>query len=79
MGEAKTKGASSSRAKGTLPVSQKLALSVSEVALVCGISTSLVRKLVAQGVLPRVPHTDRVLIARASVERWVNTAEGSAA
>jgi excisionase family DNA binding protein len=59
-----------------VPASQKLALSVSEVAEIVGISTSLVRRLVNDGVLPRVPHTDRVLIARTAVERWV---EGSAA
>jgi excisionase family DNA binding protein len=75
MKGATTKGRSSVR---PVPVESKLALSVSEVADICGISTSLVRKLVARGVLPRVPHTERVLIARTAVERWVNDEAGAA-
>lgn len=71
------------KVKGTgrtaVPASEKLALSVPEVAQIVGISTSSVRRLIADGVLPRVPHTERVLVARTAVERWVNQTEGSAA
>jgi excisionase family DNA binding protein len=59
-----------------VPTHLKLALSVREVADLCSISTPTVRRLVAEGVLPRVPHTERVLIARTAVQRWV---EGDAA
>jgi excisionase family DNA binding protein len=59
------------RKQGAIPAHLKLALSVREVADLCSISTPTVRRLVAEGVLPRVPHTERVLIARTSVERWV--------
>jgi excisionase family DNA binding protein len=52
---------------------------VNDVADLVGISTSSVRRLIADGVLPRVPHTERVLVARTAVERWVNQTEGSAA
>ena len=55
-----------------VPTHLKLALSVREVAEMCSISTS-VDKLIAQGVLPRVPHTGRVLVPRSAVERWVNS------
>jgi len=54
-----------------VPTHLKLALSVREVADLCSILTPTVRRLVAEGVLPRVPHTERVLIARTAVERWV--------
>ena len=56
-----------------MPPAGKLALSVQDVAAVCGISQSAVRKLVREGVLPRVPHTDRLLVARTAVERWVES------
>ena len=57
-----------------MPAAEKVALSVQDVSQLCGISQSLVRKLVRDGVLPRVPHTDRLLIARTAVERWVESA-----
>lgn len=56
-----------------VPTHLKLALSVREVAEMCSISTTSVDKLIAQGVLPRVPHTGRVLVPRTAVERWVNS------
>ena len=55
-----------------VPTHLKLALSVREVAEMCSISVTTVDKLIAQGVLPRVPHTGRVLVPRSAVERWVN-------
>lgn len=54
-----------------VPVHLKVALSVREVALLTGTSEWTVRRLLDQGVLPRVPYTERTLIARIAVERWV--------
>jgi excisionase family DNA binding protein len=64
------------RPESQVPRHLKIALSVQDVAALCSISTPTVRRLVAEGVLPRVPHTERVLIPRSAVERWV---EGAAA
>ena len=55
----------------------KLAYSVPEVAVMVGLSAPAVRRLVARGVLARVPHTQRLLIARVELERWVGSDDGS--
>ena len=56
-----------------VPIHEKLALSVPEVAELVGLSDPTVRRLVKQGHLARVPHTERVLVARKEVERWVTS------
>lgn len=55
----------------------KLAYSVPEVAAMVGLSEPAVRRLVARGVLTRVPHTERLLIARVELERWVGSGDGT--
>ncbi len=55
----------------------KLAWSVKETADMICISPSSVYELVRIGVLPRVPHTGRVLIPRSAVEAWVNSGVAS--
>lgn len=42
-----------------------------EAAELTSCSESTIRSLVDQGVLARVPHTGRVLIARKELDRWV--------
>lgn len=65
------------------PAHLKLALNAADAGdLVGGISETSIRRLVEQGHLARVPHTDRLLIARIELERWVASGrpgEGSAA
>lgn len=56
-----------------VPVHLKLALSVGEAAAMIGLSQSSIRRLVADGHLRTVPFTDRVLIARAELERYVTS------
>jgi excisionase family DNA binding protein len=60
--------------KGVVVVGvRRLALDVSEVAELLGVSEWLVRKLVADGELPRVAGVgDRILVPRRGLERWVN-------
>lgn len=65
-----------------VPVHLKLALSADEAGVMVGLSPASVRRLVVAGVLARVPHTDRLLIARAELERYVTstmTAQAGAA
>lgn len=62
-----------------MTVTDKLALSVPEAAELVSLSDSAVRRLIAEGTLARVPDTDRVLVARAELERWVNSTMGGAA
>lgn len=50
---------------------QPLVLSVTEVATVMRVSKRSVETWVAEGVLPKMPHTGRVLIPRQFVENWV--------
>ena len=57
-----------------MPLAEKLALSVAEAGQLVGLAPSSIRRLVNDGVLARVPHTDRVLIARRELDRWVNSA-----
>lgn len=64
-----------------VPIEQRLALSIPQAGELVGLSARTVRRLVDSGVLARVPHTERVLIARAELERWVTSTmqQGSAA
>jgi len=58
---------------------EKLALSAAEAGeLVGGLSEKTIRNLVRDGKLARVPDTDRLLIARAELERWVTSTMGEA-
>lgn len=57
----------------SIPLQDRLAVSVPEAGELVGLSSPAVRRLVDQGVLARVPHTDRVLIARAELDRWVTS------
>lgn len=57
----------------TIPIHLRLALTVPQSAAMVGISDTSIRRLIAQGVLATVPHTDRVLIARVELERWVTS------
>ncbi len=56
-----------------MTVAEKLALNAAEAAELVGVSESTIRHLVRDGKLKRVPDTDRLLIARAELERWVNS------
>lgn len=62
-------------ATSTVPVHLKAALSVSEVTELVGLSDKAIRRLVATGVLRRVPHTSRLLISRAELDRWLHEME----
>lgn len=55
-----------------MAIGDKLALSVAEAAELVGLSETSIRRLVAAGTLPRVPHTERVLIPRLALEEYVN-------
>ena len=57
----------------TIALADKLALSVGEAGQLVGLAPSSIRRLIAEGVISRVPGTDRVLIARRELERWVNS------
>lgn len=57
----------------SVPVHLKLALSLPEAGEMIGLSDTAVARLVEQGYLARVPHTHRVLIARAELERFVTS------
>ena len=54
-----------------IPLTEKLALTPSEVEALTGISERHVRECVKQGVVRRVPHTSRILIARVELDRWL--------
>lgn len=54
-----------------VPVWFKTGLSVAEAAAMSSQSEANIRRLVARGVLARAPHTDRVIIARAELDRWL--------
>lgn len=56
-----------------VPLNERLALSPAEAGSLLGVSESLVRRLINDGVLARVPHTERVLIARTELERFVTS------
>lgn len=56
-----------------VPFSERLAFSAAEAGSLIGASESLVRRLVAEGKLARVPHTERLLIPRAELERFVTS------
>lgn len=56
-----------------VPVHLKLAWSIEEAAAMVGLSDRTIRKLVADGVIAKVPNTDRLLIARVELARWVNS------
>lgn len=55
-----------------MAIGDKLALSVSEAAKLVSLSESSIRRLIADGILARVPHTERVLVPRTSLEAYVN-------
>lgn len=61
------------RAVPTVPVHLKAALSVPEITEMVGLSAPAVYRLVERGVLARVPHTSRLLVARAELDRWVTS------
>lgn len=56
-----------------VPTHLKLALSIPEAAEMVSLSEASLRRLVNEGVLARVPHTERVLIARAELDRYVTS------
>lgn len=56
----------------SVPTHLKIAVGPAEAGeLVGGVSASTINRLIERGVLARVPHTDRVLIARSELDRWV--------
>ena len=61
-----------------MTVTEKLALNATEAAELVGVSEKTIRILVRDGKLARVPDTDRLLIARAELERWVTSTMGAA-
>ena len=61
-----------------MTVAEKLALNAAEAAELVGVSEKTIRILVRDGKLARVPDTDRLLIARAELERWVTSTMGEA-
>jgi excisionase family DNA binding protein len=61
-----------------MTVAEKLALNAAEAAELVGVSEKTIRILVRDGKLARVPDTDRLLIARAELERWVTSTMGKA-
>lgn len=63
----------SSRTARQIPLSERLAFSAAEAGSLLGVSESLVRRLVREGKLARVPHTERLLIARTEIERFVGS------
>jgi len=54
-------------------VTDKIAYTAAEAAELVGLSESGIRNLVRDGKLRRVPDTGRLIIARAELERWVNS------
>ena len=56
-----------------IPADRKIAVSVPEAAELLSLSAPSVRRLITSGVIARVPHTDRVLIARAELERFATS------
>ena len=62
-----------------MTVTEKLALNAAEAAELVGVSEKTIRILVRDGKLARVPDTDRLLIARAELERWVTSTMGGVA
>lgn len=60
------------------PLTDRLAYGVDELATLVGVSTSSIRRLIKSGVLAKVPYTDRVLISRTEVDRWLNATGGQA-
>jgi excisionase family DNA binding protein len=61
----------------TMPVYRKVALDAAEAAVLTSVSESTIRRLIAEGLLARVPHTHRVLIARRELERWAESSMGA--
>ena len=61
-----------------MSTAEKLALSAAEAGELVGVSEKTIRNLVRDGKLARVPDTDRLLIARAELERWVTSTMGEA-
>lgn len=57
----------------TVPIHLRAALGVPEAAAMISVSEPTIRALVDKGVLARVPHVGRVLIARAELDRWVTS------
>lgn len=60
------------------PIAERLAYGVDELAAAVGVSPTSIRRLIASGILARVPYTDRVLVARTEVDRWLNSTGGAA-
>jgi hypothetical protein len=61
------------RESDPVPVHLKAGLSVAEVTELVPLSDTAVRRLVESGVLARAPHTDRVVIARRELDRWLES------
>ena len=53
-----------------VPLRDRIALNVDEAGALLGLSGSAVRRLIDDGVLGRVPHTNRVLVARVELDRF---------
>lgn len=54
----------------SVPTHLKIAVSAREAGELLDMSEPAVRRLVAAGVLARIPHTGRLLIARTELERF---------
>lgn len=52
------------------PPHLKLALSVTDAADLFSLSEASIRRAITDKTIARVPHTERVLIARIELERW---------
>jgi len=54
-----------------LPIDRKLALSAVEAGELVGLSETSIRRMVRSGFLKSLPGTDRLLIARVELDRWM--------
>ena len=62
-----------------VPLTEKLALNPEEVEALTGISSRHVRDCIREGLVARVRHTSRVLVARSELDRWLATEQQAAA
>ena len=66
------------KSKGVPVTDEKLTYSISEAARALGLSQWTVKRLIADGLLPLVPHTGRRrLISRKRLAEWVENREAS--
>jgi len=55
-----------------VPTHLKIAVSAADAGELLGMSGETVRRLVKKGVIARIPHLDRLLIARVELDRFAN-------